>query len=49
MQKEKHIHKFIHPTPNGRQSVGKCRCGKQDVAYNSLEYNTWKGKRKKNG
>jgi len=43
---KKHIHKYIHPPPNGRESIGKCSCGKKDLAYNSTEYNIWKGKRK---
>ena len=48
MQKEQHIHKFIHPAPNGRVSIGKCECGKTDKAYNSTDFKTWKGKNKNN-
>jgi hypothetical protein len=33
----KHIHKYIHPEPNGRESIGKCKCGAKDKAYNSLD------------
>ena len=41
----KHIHEYIHPAPNGSTSVGKCKCGAKDKAFNSLDYkfnSVWK-------
>ena len=45
-----HIHKFIHPPPNGRMSIGKCKCGSKDRAFNSMDKkynNVWNKKNTK--
>lgn len=39
-------HHFVHPSPNGKFSFGKCKkCGKVDKSRNSLEYQGWNTKK----
>ena len=47
--KNKHIHKFIFPAPNGPVSIGKCKCGEKKEGFNSMDGRFGSVWRKNNG